>query len=223
MPTEAIAIDGPAGAGKSTVAKSVANALGFTYLDTGAMYRAVALIALQSGLTQECGDEAAILAKEMDFEFLPGNPQRVIVNGNDVTDEIRTPEISEAASALSAHSPLRKELVRRQKELLAAGNVVLEGRDTTTVVCPDARLKVYLDASVQERARRRHAELPPNSPETIESIEAQITARDERDRSRDDSPLTVASDAIVIVTDNLTPDQVAEQILTAWKASLRRC
>jgi cytidylate kinase len=216
MPQEVIAIDGPAGAGKSTVAKALASRLEFTYLDTGAMYRAVALLAMRQGAND--AEEVAGLARGMDLRFDPSpSGQRLTVNGEDITDLIRTPEIGEAASALSTHSSVRRELVHRQQELIAAGRMVLEGRDTTTVVCPNARLKVYLTASVQERARRRFMEYAgkPDAPTLLE-IEDSIAARDHRDTTREDSPLRVAEEAVVINSDSMTADEVVETVLSHW-------
>lgn len=228
MSKEVIAIDGPAGAGKSTVAKAVASQLGFTFLDTGAMYRAVALLALREGIKLDDGGAAGKIAREMDLHFEASVVQHVVVNGEDVTQLIRTSEVSEAASALSSFSAVRRELVKRQQAMLAKGHVVLEGRDTTTVVCPDAKLKVYLTASVRERARRRWLELTCGpAPQqtggtavagiTLEEIERQIEQRDLRDMTRDDSPLRVADDAVVIDTDSMSPAQVVAAVLSAWR------
>ncbi|MDQ2986655.1 MAG: (d)CMP kinase [Armatimonadota bacterium] len=216
MSKEIIAIDGPAGAGKSTVAKALAAKLGFAYLDTGAMYRAVALLATRKAISDP--DDVAILAREMHLRFEPtAAGQQLIVNGENITDLIRTPEIGESASQLSAHTEIRKELVKRQKELIDQGNMVLEGRDTTTVVCPDARLKVFLTASVEERARRRYLEFKdtPDAP-THDEIKASIAERDHRDSTRADSPLRVAEDALVVDSDGMTADQVVGHILQAW-------
>ena len=142
MSKEVIAIDGPAGAGKSTVAKLIAARLGFTYLDTGAMYRAVALLAMRAGVSD--ARSAGKIAETMEISFEPTpSGQRLMVNSEDITDSIRTPEVGEAASTLSAFPEVRKPLVKRQRELIEAERIVLEGRDTTTVVCPDASLKVY--------------------------------------------------------------------------------
>ncbi|MGI8924833.1 MAG: (d)CMP kinase [Fimbriimonadales bacterium] len=232
MCKEVIAIDGPAGAGKSTVAKSVAKMLGFRYLDTGAMYRTVALLAMRE--RSQDGPTVERIAKEMQFAFTSplvgevversepgdGSRQRVLANGADVTDLLRTPEVSEAASRLSTYGPLRQELVRRQQEMLAEGRIVIEGRDTTTVVCPDARLKIYLTASVEERARRRCLEMKTKGGHVpiLEEIQAQIAERDRRDMNREDSPLRVAEDAVAIDTDKLTVDQVVEAVMSEWHA-----
>lgn len=217
MPKEVIAIDGPAGAGKSTVAKAIAAKLGFTYLDTGAMYRAVALLATRAGIADAEGAGRIAEGMELRFEPTPAG-QLLFVNGEDVTGLIRTPEIGEAASSISAYSEVRRPLVRRQRELIEAERIVLEGRDTTTVVCPEARLKVFLTASVQERARRRFLEYAGNEgAPTLEEIEKSIAERDHRDSTRQDSPLRVAEDAVVVDTDSLSIEEVVETILTEWR------
>lgn len=216
---EAIAIDGPAGAGKSTVAKMVAAKLGFQYLDTGAMYRSAALLAVEKGVSLQDATACGQIAHNMQIQFVPGNPQRVMLNGRDVTDAIRSPEVSHAASVISVHPEVRKEMVKRQRALCEVGGVVLEGRDTTTVVCPDARLKVFLTASPEERARRRLKDLLAAGEEaTFEEVLEQIRERDRRDTTRDHSPLRVAEDALVIETDGITADDVARRILDAWQA-----
>jgi cytidylate kinase len=221
MLREVVAIDGPAGAGKSTVAKAVAKELGFTYLDTGAMYRCIALLATRNGLGPNDGDAAATLATDTQIEFRLGEPQTVLLDGEDVTSLIRTMEIGELASALSANSDVRKELVKRQKLLCDLGRVVLEGRDTTTVVCPDARLKIYMTASVAERSRRRWKELQAKGDTTpLEDIRQQIALRDERDTTRADSPLRVADDAVTIDTDAMSADEVIARVLAEWTSRL---
>lgn len=216
---EAIAIDGPAGAGKSTVAKMVAAELGFQYLDTGAMYRCSALLAIRGGISLD--DEVACgeVAREMDVRFVPGSPQRVLLNGEDVTEEIRSAEVSDAASVISVHPSVRREMVRRQRALCEAGRVVLEGRDTTTVVCPDARLKVFLTASLEERARRRLNDLlAAGEAATLEDVLEQIRERDIRDTTREHSPLRVAEDALVVDTDEISAQEAAVRIVAAWGA-----
>ena len=154
-----IAIDGPAGAGKSTVAKMLARNLGLTYLDTGAMYRALALKAQRSGLKAGDGEAAAHLCRGCDISFGIGDPQAVYLDGEDVTHAIRQPDIGELASALSVFPPVRRVLVHRQRAIIEKGGVVLEGRDATTVIAPNAQVKVYLTASLEERAKRRLLEL----------------------------------------------------------------
>jgi len=190
-----VAIDGPAGAGKSTVARALADRLGFTYLNTGAMYRAVALAASERGV--EPGQIAASLAIE------PG--ERIVLDGRDVTEEIRTPAVSEAASRAAA---VRRAVVSQQRELLSSGDWVAEGRDIGTVVVPDAALKVFLTADPAERARRRAAELGID-PATVL---AEQTIRDERDRTRKHSPLAPADGAVEVDTTAMTLDEVVERI-----------
>jgi len=208
-----IAIDGPAGAGKSTVSKQVAMRLGLTYLDTGAMYRALALKAMRAGLTVEDGEAAADLGDRTTIAFGQGDPQAVYLDGEEVTSQIRLPEVGDFASALSVHSPVRRLLVKRQKEMVAAGGVVLEGRDVTTVVAPDADVRVFLTATLDERARRRCAELQARgTPASYEEVRAQIAERDHRDMTRDDSPLVLAPGVPELVTDGMSVDQVVSAI-----------
>lgn len=193
-----VAIDGPAGAGKSTVARAVARELGFTYLDSGAMYRAVALAALRDG-----ADPAAI-ADSLRIDV----GDRVVLDGEDVTSEIRSPDVSEAASRVAADPAVRRAMVAEQRRLLSSGDWVAEGRDIGTVVAPDAELKVYLTASAQARAARRAAELGEDPARVL----AEQTARDERDATRSHSPLQAAADAVVLDTTELDIAQVVAQI-----------
>jgi CMP/dCMP kinase len=195
-----IAIDGPAGAGKSTVARAAAERLGFTYLDTGAMYRAVALATL------ERGGNAADIAESLDIEL----GDRVLVDGRDVTDAIRTPAVAEASSQVSADVGVRMALVRKQQEILRDGDWVAEGRDIGTVVCPQAQVKVFLTASREVRARRRAEELGAD----YEAVLAQQIQRDERDERREHSPLIPANDAVPVDTTELDLEEVLGQILT---------
>ena len=210
-----IAIDGPTGAGKSTVAKALAKELGLQYLDTGAMYRALALAASRAGLSENDGDKAAEIAKTLNIHFAEGAPPHVILNDEDVTTAIRTPEIGELASALSTHSGVRRELVKRQQAMVAEGGYTLEGRDVTTVVAPNADVKVYLTASLEERAKRRHVEMSEKGMETPEydDLRRQMQTRDHRDITRDDSPLTVAEGATIIESGGLSIDEVVAKIL----------
>jgi cytidylate kinase len=187
-----IAIDGPAGAGKSTVARAVAERLGFTYLDTGAMYRAVALGALESG------DPPAAVAERARIEL----GDRVTLDGRDVSEAIRTPEISAEASHVARDQGVRDALVRRQQEILADGDWVAEGRDIALVVAPDAAVKVYLFADPAERARRRAEEA------------GDLRARDQRDQTEGRSVLEPAPDAVPVDTTSLSIDQVVDQIET---------
>lgn len=209
-----IAIDGPAGAGKSTVSKMLSRRLGLRYLDTGAMYRCLAYQALKAGLTIEQGEEAAALLDSVNIEFGLGEPQPVFVNGVEVTSEIRTPEIGEAASALSQYTPVRIKMVERQKDLVAHGGVILEGRDVTTVVAPNATLKIYMTASLEERAKRRLGEFSAKGVEgSFQDVRSQIQNRDHRDINRDDSPLKVADDAVIVETAEHTPEEVCDIIV----------
>jgi CMP/dCMP kinase len=193
-----VAIDGPAGAGKSTVARALADRLGFTYLDTGAMYRAVALAATERGV--EPGQIAGSLTIE------PG--ERTLLDGRDVTDEIRTPEVSEAASRAAADPAVRRAVVAGQRRRLERGDWVAEGRDIGTVVAPDAEVKVFLTADPAERARRRAVELGVD-PATVL---AEQTIRDERDRTRAHSPLAPAAGAVQLDTTGMTLDEVVDRI-----------
>jgi CMP/dCMP kinase len=195
-----IAIDGPAGAGKSTVARAAAERLGFTYLDTGAMYRCVALA------VTERGGEPAAVAEAVEIEL----GERVLLDGRDVTDAIRTPAISEASSQVSADIGVRLALVRKQQEILRDGDWVAEGRDIGTVVCPDAEVKVFLTASPEVRARRRAEEL---GADPAEVLAAQVQ-RDERDERREHSPLIPANDAVPVDTSELDLEGVLGQIIT---------
>lgn len=209
-----IAIDGPAGAGKSTVSKLISSRLGLRYLDTGAMYRAIAVQAQREGVSVDDSAAIASIASRSEISFEPGNPQRVLLNGEDLTADIRTLEIGELASALSVHGEVRKILVRQQQSIIAGGGYVLEGRDATTVIAPNADLKIYLTASLDERSRRRSLELAEKGqPSNFAAIKEAVASRDERDSNRADSPLQIAQDAVVIDSLGLTPDQVVDEIL----------
>ena len=213
MNSVVIAIDGPAGAGKSTVAKALSKSLAIRYLDTGAMYRALAWKA--KSLHIDVNDEAAAadLLDRTEIKFGVGDPQPVLLDGEDVTDEIRSLEIGEMASAISQHSQVRKGMVLRQQALVAAGGVVLEGRDATTVIAPNATLKIYMTASLEERAKRRHLELSSKgTSDPYEAVRQQVENRDHRDINREDSPLTVAHDATIVETAGLTIEQVVDKI-----------
>ena len=201
-----IAIDGPAGAGKSTVAKGVARALGFTYLDSGAMYRAVALAALDRGIEPDAGARLGELAWGLNIDF---QGDTIRLDGKPVEGRIRSPEVTIAASRVSVHPQVRQAMVKRQRELIAAGNYVAEGRDIGTVVSPDSPLKVFLTANEEERARRRAAE----SGESVTQVQEAIRDRDTRDRERADSPLLAAEESVDIDTTDLSPDQVVERIV----------
>ena len=194
-----VAIDGPAGAGKSTVARAVADALGFTYLDSGAMYRAAALALLEQG------GAASEAAEALELEL----GERVIANGRDVTEAIRTPEVSEAASKVATNPRVRAALVEKQRDLMSRGDWVAEGRDIGTVVAPDAQLKVFLTATPEERARRRAVELGADE----ETVLRDQALRDAQDRTREHSPLVPAADAVELDTTGLTVEQVVGRIV----------
>jgi CMP/dCMP kinase len=203
-----IAIDGPAGAGKSTVARGVAEALGYTYLDSGAMYRCMALMALRTGAEFDDEDALGDLARALTPE-IELRDERVLIEGVDVTAEIREPEVAAAASQVSVHPQVREAMVERQRDLIETGRYVAEGRDIGTVVSPDSPLKVFLTADADERARRRAAE----SGEPVETVQREIRARDERDTERAHGALRPASDAVGIDTTELTIPQVVERVV----------
>ncbi len=202
-----VAIDGPAGAGKSSVARAVADRLGFTYLDSGSMYRAVALAALRAGV------EPAEVASTVSIEV----GDRVRLDGEDVTTEIRAPEVSEAASQAAAQPAVRAAMVQQQRRLMSEGDWVAEGRDIGTVVVPDAAVKVFLTASPEARAARRAAELGA-APETVL---AEQVIRDQRDSEREHSPLRPAPDAVTIDTTDLRFDEVVDRIVALVEAARR--
>lgn len=210
-----VAIDGPVGAGKSTVAMGVARALGIRYIDTGAMYRSVAWLALRQGVDLRDERAVASIAASASIEFVPANSrQGVVVNGTDVTEAIRTPEVSEAASVVSAHPAVRHAMVALQRRMGAEGGVVMEGRDIGTVVFPDAEVKVFLDASPEERARRRFKELVAKGVAVdYESLKKAEEERDRRDSTRAHSPLRRAPDAVVIDTTGLTVQEIVDRIV----------
>ncbi|HJZ37456.1 MAG TPA: ribosome biogenesis GTPase Der [Solirubrobacterales bacterium] len=201
-----IAIDGPAGAGKSTVARAVAAELGFTYLDSGAMYRCVALVAQEAGVDPEDGDALAPLAEGLEIDF---DGRRVLLDGRDVSDAIRTPEVSADASRVSVHPAVREAMVARQQELIEAADYVAEGRDIGTVVSPDSPLKVFLTASDEERARRRAAE----TGEDVESVLSAQQARDARDTEREHGALRAADDAVELDTTGLSIEEVVGRVV----------
>jgi cytidylate kinase len=203
-----VAIDGPAGAGKSTVARALAEMLGFTYLDSGAMYRCVGLLALVSP-----DREPVALARSARIEFVAdadqrGSKRRVLLDGRDVSEPIRAPEVSAAASRVAAEAGVREALVAKQRALISAGDWVAEGRDIGTVVAPDAELKVYLTADPAERARRRAVELGGDEA----TVMAEQALRDERDSTRAHSPLQAAPGAFVLDTTGMSVEQVVERI-----------
>jgi cytidylate kinase len=219
-----IAIDGPAGAGKSTAAKRLAERLGYLYVDSGAMYRAVALNAIRNHVAADETDQIAALTRATPVEFQvgeAGGPQRVLLGGEDVTDVIRTPEVAALASVVSAIPGVRAALVVQQQAMGASGGVVMEGRDIGTVVLPHAEVKIFLTASAEERAARRLADITARGQAaTLDQVRAEQDERDTRDSTRAVSPLAPAPDAIVLPSDDLDPDQVVDEIMgivEAWR------
>ncbi|MCA1946623.1 MAG: (d)CMP kinase [Armatimonadetes bacterium] len=208
-----VAIDGPAGAGKSTVARLLAKRLGLRYLDTGAMYRCVALRLREEGGGAGDREQAEGVARAVRIEFQAGEPQRVFCDGRDVTEAIRLPEIGDLASAVSAIPGVRRALVERQREIVGAGGIVLEGRDAGTVIAPNAELKVFLTASDEERARRRCRELEQRGiPADFQDVLARLRERDLQDQTREDSPLRMAEDAVLLETDGMGIEEVVDRL-----------
>jgi cytidylate kinase len=208
-----VAIDGPAGAGKSTVARRVADRLGFIYINSGAMYRAVALWALRTGTGLDDMHRLEALARAAKIEFGIGDGL-VYLNGENVTEAIRTPEVSMAASKVSVVPGVRRALIPLQRGIAEESSVVMEGRDIGSVVFPDAKIKVYLDAKPGERARRRALELQDRGESAnVEAVTASLQERDERDRTRQEAPLLQAPDAQLIDSTGLSLDEVEEKVL----------
>lgn len=210
-----VAIDGPAGAGKSTVARAVARRLGLAYLDTGAMYRALTWLAQQSEIAPSDADGLAALARANPIEIEPTDDgDRVRVAGRDVTSEIRMPEVAADVSEVSAHPGVREAIVAAQRAVLGRGSWVSDGRDVGTVVCPEADLKVFLTASLDERARRRRADLARRGVELDEErVREDVRRRDHWDSTRAASPLRAADDAVVIDSSAMEADEVADLVV----------
>lgn len=213
----AVAIDGPAGAGKSSVARSAAKKLGYLYADTGALYRAVGLYMQEHGVDFTCPEDIAAVAQQgeitVELAFQPDG-QHVFLCGDDVTGKIRTPEVSMAASRVSAVPAVRKLLFQLQRDMALKNNVLMDGRDIGTVVLPDAQVKVFLTASPEERARRRCAELQEKgTPAEYETVLQEIRQRDEQDMNREIAPLKAAPDAVLLDTSELSFDEVVDRLI----------
>jgi cytidylate kinase len=219
LSNRSIAIDGPAGAGKSTVARRIAAEIGSVYIDSGAMYRAVAWKCAEKGIAVREVDKISEIARSISIEFIPSGSldeaQRVIADGIDITSEIRSETISQAASAVSAISDVRKSLVAKQQQLASSGGVVMEGRDIGSVVLPNADVKIFLTASIEERARRRYEQLRQKGVADVsyDAVLADIAQRDLRDTTRAASPLVKAEGAIEIDSDRIDIDGVVAQIV----------
>ncbi len=219
-----IAMDGPAGAGKSTVAKAAAKTLGFIYVDTGALYRSVAYYAVSKGADCKNAGEVVPLLSEItpELRFIDG-AQRVFLNGEDVSDKIRTPEISMGASAVSAIPEVRAFLFDLQRKIAAENNVIMDGRDIGTVVLPNADLKIFFTASPEERARRRHNELTEKGEcVTFASVLAEVNERDYNDSHREIAPLKQAEDAVLCDNTELNFDQSVEKVISMIKETISR-
>lgn len=210
-----IAIDGPAGAGKSSISKVVANELGYLYIDTGAMYRGVTWAVLDSHVDVKNQNDVEALLPTLDLTLEPtASACKVFVKGQDVTDLIRQQQINENVSTIASYKGVREYLVERQQAMAAIGGVILDGRDIGSVVLPDAELKIYLTASVDARAKRRWLEVQGTSNEQpLEDIKKNVESRDEMDKNRDESPLVCVEDAIVVDSSNMTFEETVEHIL----------
>lgn len=210
-----IAIDGPAGAGKSSISKVVANELGYLYIDTGAMYRGVTWAVLDSHVDVKNQNDVEALLPTLDLTLEPtASACKVFVKGQDVTDLIRQQQINENVSTIASYKGVREYLVERQQAMAAIGGVILDGRDIGSVILPDAELKIYLTASVDARAKRRWLEVQGTSNEQpLEDIKKNVESRDEMDKNRDESPLVCVEDAIVVDSSNMTFEETVEHIL----------
>ncbi|KOS28998.1 cytidylate kinase [Bacillus anthracis] len=210
-----IAIDGPAAAGKSTVAKVVAKKLSYVYIDTGAMYRTITYAALEQKVDIENEEQLMEVVKNVKIEFQQGeNTQLVFLNGQDVSEVIRTPEVTNRVSIVAKHRLVREEMVRRQQELAEKGGVVMDGRDIGTHVLPDAEVKIFMLASVEERAERRHLENMNNGfAFNLEQLKEEIAQRDKLDSEREVSPLKKADDALELDTTSLSIEEVVQKIM----------
>lgn len=214
-----IAIDGPAAAGKSTVAKVIAEKLSYVYIDTGAMYRALTYKALQQQVDPENEDALLQLLQQLEIVLKPGESgQQVFIGENDVTNEIRTNEVTNTVSFVAKHPLVRKEMVKRQQAFAEAGGVVMDGRDIGTHVLPDAEVKIFLKASTEERAKRRYNEnISKGIPSDLEKLKEEIALRDQIDSERAAAPLKKAADAIELDTTSLTISDVVENIMAVVK------
>ena len=222
MPRQlSIAIDGPAGSGKTTIAREVARRLGYKYIDTGAMYRAAAWKSLELAIPLEDEKRIVQMVERMDIRFEVGDGSRILADGEDVSTAIRTPEVTRLSSPISAIPGVRRRLVALQKKMGGEGGCVMEGRDIGSVVMPHAEVKVFLTASVEERARRRYAEMLHSGMHAdLVTLRGEIEERDQRDSTRAHSPLTRVPDAVEIATDGITIEQVVEMVMSLCRDRL---
>lgn len=218
-----IAIDGPAACGKTTVAALLAQKLGLVYLDTGAMYRAAAWQVLQAGVSLDDSEAIAAVVKDMALVVRAStraDGHDILVNGRDITSLLHTPEVTAAVPAVACVSAVRRDMVRRQQALAAEGGIVMAGRDICTVVLPDAQFKYYIDASLEERARRRAADLAASGRTTaVADVSAQLAERDKTDSGRADSPLMIAADAVRIDSTSVSAEQVVARIVADYRGA----
>lgn len=224
MANFSVAVDGPAGAGKSTLAKAAAKELGFVYVDTGAIYRTVGLAAWRAGVARddESGVNALLPGMSVDITYTDGI-QHMLLNGEDVTDLIRTPEMSDYASNVSAMPAVRAYLMDMQRQMAERYDVIMDGRDIGTVVLPRASLKIFLTADVEKRAARRHRELADKGVDTsFEEVLAEMRVRDERDSNRETAPLKAAEDAVILDTGDMTLEESIQALLALIRAELAR-
>ena len=210
-----ITIDGPAGAGKTTVSRLIAAELSYRYVDTGALYRCIALAAIDAGIQAEDDESLEVLCRDLNLEVqVDGHTTHLVLNGKDVSQQIRTPEITMMASAVSARAVVRKYLLKIQQELGALKSAVFEGRDMGTVVFPHADIKFYLDAAVVTRALRRYKEMGETGKQTLDQVESDMRRRDTNDSQRDLAPLKPAADAIIIDVTHLSVEQAVRSLLS---------
>jgi cytidylate kinase len=211
-----IAVDGPSGAGKGTISRRLAKKLGFHYLDSGALYRLLGMVALRHKVSTSDTESLVTLARNMDIQFKTSNQEaiQILLEGEDVSVELRTEETAALASQVAAHPEVRDALLVRQQRFAKSPGLVADGRDMGTVVFPDAQLKLYLTASIEERARRRYKQLLERGESvSLRALESQVRTRDERDTNREVSPLVAAQDAIEIDTSELSIDEVLDEVL----------
>ncbi len=221
-----ISIDGPAGAGKSTIARLLAQELGLVYVDTGSMYRALSWEALRRGVSPDNEADLLELLQSMNLQVLPGQGGhqrvRVMLNGEDITDNLRWPEVDAVVSRVARHRSIRQSLVQHQRELARFGGVVMDGRDIGTVVLPQADLKIFLTASLDERVKRRGGAKALSSSTGDAGLRQELDERDRQDLERSEGPLRPATDALIIDTTSLRPEKVVAEVVSAWQERVNK-